>query len=91
MKFRKKPIVIDTILWAGGNTELLDEFCGNEWGRADAKGLDNFEEIENVVVYNKAERQWINVPVGHWIIRGIEGEYYPCKPDIFEKTYEAVN
>lgn len=39
---------------------------------------------------NTAERQWLNVPTGHWVIRGINGELYPCAPDIFEATYEEI-
>ena len=33
----------------------------------------------------------MNASLGDWIIKGVNGEYYPCKPDIFEKTYESVN
>lgn len=90
MKFRKKPITVSAIKWEGGSSQVLHNFLSNEWSRADAKGLPNFETTENVVVYNKAEQQWLNVPLGHWIIRGIEGEYYPCSPDIFKKTYEPI-
>lgn len=89
-KFRKKPVVIDAIKWEGGDFDCLTDFLGHNWGRADAKDMPTFEKVENVVIYNTAERQWLNVPVGHWIIRGIEGEFYPCKPDIFEATYEPV-
>ena len=49
----------------------------------------NFEDVENVVVWNMLEKQWLNVPVGHWIIRGRRGELYSCEPKVFEKTYES--
>lgn len=88
-KYRKKPVVIDAIQWAGGDYECLNNFCGHEWSRADVQEMA-FDDPEQVVVYNKEERQWLHVPVGHWIIRGLKGEYYPCSPDVFEQTYEAV-
>jgi len=89
--FRTKPVVIEAIRWMGGDYEILTVFCGRNWSRADAVdevGPPN--DPEGVVVYNPLESQWLNVPVGHWIIRGIRGELYPCDPDVFNKTYEIV-
>ena len=94
MKFRKKPVVVDAVRFVGGeypeSIRPLDEFCGRNWSRADAVDEQGPADEENVVVWNTAEKQWLNVPVGHWIIRGISGELYPCAPDIFEATYEAL-
>ena len=89
-KYRKKPVVIDAILWTGGDYECLNNFCGMEWARADAVDEIGPDDKENVVVYNKEEKQWLNAPVGHWIIRGLKGEYYPCSPDVFEQSYELM-
>lgn len=87
-RYRKKPVVIEAMRWIGGDTHTLTEFVGyTGWTRADIHGM-SFDDSEQVIVYNKAEQQWLQVPVGHWIIRGIQGEYYPCKHDIFETTYE---
>ena len=90
MKYRKKPVVIDAIQWNGGNQECLNDFCGRDWARADAVDAEPFNDPEQVVLWNKEERQWLNCPVGHWIIRGVKGEYYSCSPDVFEQTYESV-
>lgn len=92
MKYRKKPVVIEVIKWDGGDYGCLNDFCGLNWGRADAHevGWTADEDGEQVVVWNTAEKQWLQVPKGHWIIRGISGEIYPCKPDIFDATYEEV-
>lgn len=90
MKYRKKPVVIDAIKWEGGDYECLNDFCGLNWGRADSQDMPDFEEKENVVVWNTKEKQFLHVPVGYWLIRGIEGELYPCEPKIFEQTYELV-
>jgi hypothetical protein len=89
MKYRKKPVVIEARQWQGGDYFWLEDFCGKNWTRADAVDMPMFDD-EGVVVYNTAEKQWLQVPVGDWIIRGVSGELYPCKPDIFEATYEAV-
>jgi hypothetical protein len=85
MKYRKKPVVIETIQWTGNNIEEIFNFMGKlpEY----MEGFKNKDEIlgiqtlEGLMVAN----------IGYWIIKGVKGEFYPCKPDIFEATYEAVN
>jgi hypothetical protein len=91
-RYRKKPVVIDAIRWMGGPYEGLNDFCGLDWGRADARDVcwTGDHDGEYVVVWNKAEKQWLQCSKGHWIIRGVQGEYYPCKPDIFAMTYEPA-
>ena len=89
MRFRKKPIVIAAYQWLGGDYTELTEFCGQNWARADIHDM-SFDDPEQVIVYNTQERQWLHVPVRHWVIRGVKGELYPCAPDVFEATYEAV-
>ncbi|AMS02209.1 hypothetical protein FDI84_gp56 [Mycobacterium phage Pipsqueaks] len=44
----------------------------------------------SAVVYDDLNDTWVSVATGDWIIRGVQGEFYPCKPDIFAETYEAV-
>lgn len=87
--FKKKPIVIQAQQWLGGDYEWLNKTCGHNWGRADAKDYRGDVDDEQVVVYNTEEKCWLHVPVGHWIIRGINGELYPCSNEVFEKTYET--
>ena len=92
-KFRKKPVEIEAILWSGGKYDCLIDFCGENWGRADAKDVAwcGIADREEVVVYNSVERQWLCVPVGWFIIRGVRGELYPCKQEIFAETYEPAH
>lgn len=90
MKYRKKPIVIEAINIDDVSTEELTNFCGLHWTRADTQDMPMHDK-EGIIVYNKAESQWLVVPIGHWIIRGIQGELYPCDPDIFEATYDPIN
>ena len=89
--YRKIPVEIEARQWKGGDTDWLETWLGQNWTRADARNVQwEHEDEEFLIVWNSAERLWLPVPVGHWIIRGIQGEFYPCKPDIFEATYEEV-
>ena len=94
VKFRKKPVVVDAIQWTGTNGhEVID------W----ATSVGHFPH--GVVAagwsfdYSVGKTPKMTIPTlegdhvanpGDWIIRGVAGEFYPCKPDIFEKTYEEV-
>ena len=78
MKFRKKPVVIEAIQFNGNNMcECLKFINGNHI----------FED--NNLKIKTLEGNMI-VSTDDFIIKGVNGEFYPCKPDIFEKTYEAV-
>lgn len=80
MKYRKKPIVIDAIIWDGNNfNEIIYNFPGIICAQRDDNIL-SIQTLEGVM----------NANVGDYIIRGIKGEFYPCKPDIFEMTYDGI-
>lgn len=85
--------MIDALQWEGGKYTCLEDFCGLNWGRADAHAVpwNAPADDEQVVLWNQIEKQWICCPVGWLVIRGIKGELYPCSPDIFAATYEEVN
>ena len=83
MKFRKKPIVIEAVQWTGDNVGEIAEFCP----RADI-GLGNNTVLYLIIPTLEGDHR---ANVGDWIIRGVKGEFYPCKPDIFEMTYETAN
>jgi len=76
-KFRKKPVVIEAILYTG-DYEEAESFVG-----------DKFEVTISETGIQTLEG-FMKVSIGDWIIKGIKGEFYPCKPDIFEATYEAM-
>lgn len=78
-RFRKKPIVIETVQYDGDTRKLPYEF-GVAISRSIAGGSCFISTLEGEM----------ECSVGDWIIRGVNGEFYPCKPDIFEKTYEPV-
>lgn len=81
-KFRKKPVVINALCWDGQNTHEVIDFIGVTRPTTlsqDQKALE-IETLEGIM----------RADVGDWIIRGVKGECYPCKPDIFEQTYEKA-
>lgn len=87
MKYKKKPVVIEAIQFKNDEPETLieiQEFMGGEDLRVSYENPDNpaikIETLEGVM----------EASIGDFIIRGVKGEYYPCKPDIFEQTYEPV-
>lgn len=82
-KYRKKPVVIEACRWTGQNGDEMAGFMGRPLNVANRGGG------ESVLLIVTLEGTMTADP-GDWIIRGIRGEYYPCKPDVFEKTYEHV-
>lgn len=83
MKFRKKPVVIEARQLTVFNLEELEQWCGGS-----IKGL-RLPAKERVIHIQTLEGE-MEAKIGDWIIRGVKGEFYPCKPDIFEATYEKV-
>ena len=80
-KFRKQPVVIEAVQWRGSNWMAVTEFCPT-------------------LRPHLARGDWVVVPtlegdhvahMGDWIIRGVAGEFYPCKPGIFAATYEPAD
>jgi hypothetical protein len=91
MKYRKKPVVIEAIQFNGfyeinGQVELSER---PEWLVSEfSKGILFFDK-PNTLTIKTLEGDHI-ASVGDYIIKGVNGELYPCKPDIFEKTYEPL-
>lgn len=85
--FRKKPVNVAAIQWTGTNVEEVKAFFGEEAKKCNIL-LDPYQSKGNLII-ETLEGHFTALP-GDFIIRGIKGEYYPCKPDIFEKTYEVV-
>jgi hypothetical protein len=82
-KYRKKPVVIEAMVFTGANANEVDRWINGK--EADFSWGTNCDlwEIETLEGTMYAQR-------GDYIIRGVNGEFYPCKPDVFAKTYEAV-
>lgn len=95
MKFRKKPIVIEAFQMTHSrrwDRQDWPEWLYHAWNldaREGALFISPDDPEEELLVLGTLEGCH-NVDWDDWIIQGIRGELYPCKPDIFEKTYEAV-
>ena len=87
MKFKKKPIVIDAIQWTGDNVAEILDFVGHSDIRI-TKHTKN--EVEVCELYINTLEGTMHASEEDWIIKGVHGELYPCKPDIFEETYEPA-
>lgn len=84
MKYRKKPVVIEAIQYRGYNSlPLVKKLMGNEFEKV------LFKPFSEKLIIPTLEGDH-ETGVGDYIIKGIKGEFYPCKPDIFEATYEKV-
>ncbi len=84
-KFRKKPVVIEAVQFTGSNLVECLLFMGE---REDLVNNLELKATDSPIIHT-LEGQMSTSP-GDWIIKGIKGEFYPCKPDIFAMTYEAV-
>ena len=80
MKYRKKPVIIEAIQFTGsGNNpqKILDWSPDIQWNAPD------------IMIIKTLEGE-MTAQLGDYIIKGVKGEFYPCKPEIFEQTYEQV-
>lgn len=91
MKYKKKPVIIDAVQWTGTNLEEIKEFVGESlrytihdtaWkvGKGAPAVFMQIKTLEGDHICSK----------GDYIIKGVRGEFYPCKPEIFEATYDIV-
>lgn len=95
MKYRKRPVVIEAVQWTGHNkVEIYEFLSGDSSGDVRLEGEHHrFVESEG----GGPDGLWIKTfegnmmaSEGDYIIRGVAGEYYACKPDIFSETYEVA-
>lgn len=91
VRYRKKPVEIEAVQWTGENLEEIKAFVGESliydiidtaWkvGKGRPYVLMKIKTLEGDMIASE----------GDYIIKGIAGEFYPCKPDIFKATYEEV-
>lgn len=93
-KYRKKPVVVEAEQWREGLEDgwFVFEEGGTKYGVFYLENDDIKPEIhtKNIPAIKTLEG-WMNISDGDYIITGIQGERYPCKPDIFEATYDFVD
>ena len=93
-QFTKKPVTINAIQWDGKNLYEVISFTQGVPNTRSERAQDAWDDYAKIV-----EREGLHIDtlegkmlanVGDWIIRGVKGEHYPCKPDIFAATYETA-
>lgn len=82
-RYRKKPVIVSAVQWTGMNHGEIESFAGpmSFWFQAEG-------DIKSLGIRTLEGKLYASP--GDWIIKGVKGEFYPCKPDIFEATYEEV-
>jgi hypothetical protein len=80
-KYRKKPVVVEAIQWTGQNHMEIYDFNCPFVAKGDSPQKLFIPTLEGEMIAD----------IGDWIIKGVKGEFYPCKPEIFEMTYEKVD
>ena len=99
-KFRKKPVVIEAVQWTGCNVLEVYSFMHPKPSLETASARERWSDFEDHHIRKDWHIKTLEdgpngeakhvASVGDWIIRGVKGELYPCKPDIFEATYEPA-
>lgn len=85
MKYRKKPVVVEALQFLDDDTRVCEL---SEFTNGDVVVFGDEEHYSYAMV--KTLEGDMRAEIGDYIIKGVNGEFYPCKPDIFAKTYEAV-
>lgn len=83
-RYRKKPVVIEALRWTGNNAAAVTAFC--------PRAVFEAEEMMIIPTLEDGNGHQVKhvASIGDYIVKGIKGEFYPCKPDIFEESHEAV-
>lgn len=94
-KYRKKPVVIEAMQLKEDNILQMEEFIEDKKIEIDGMYASaKFEDYKNTICKKgriiKTLEGNMRADMGDYIIKGVQGEFYPCKPDIFHKTYEKV-
>lgn len=86
-RYRKRPIAIQAVQFDGTNTDQIAEWTDGMFGSVYPDDRTDDPEIV-ATVFDQLHSTWVGVKKGDWIIRGIQGEFYPCDADVFAQTYE---
>lgn len=91
-KYRKKPVVVEAVRWTGSNLEEIRNFVGSDLIEECVELFDIKRTLKEMLVDIAIDtlEGTMRVDYGDYIIKGVKGEFYPCKPDIFIKIYEEV-
>lgn len=85
-RFRKKQVEVEALRYTGDNADEIARWAG--WMTVHVP--DDAYRIGDKAIIVRTLNGEVRVFPGEWVIKGAEGEFYPCKPDIFDATYEPV-
>jgi hypothetical protein len=81
--YRKKPIIVDAVRWTGSNWDEMEQLSRN-------CNKDCEIVVDNDGMSIVTMEGIMDINIGDWVIRGIDSELYPCKDDVFRKTYDRL-
>jgi len=87
-KFRKKPVEIEAMQWTGENGAALHAWMKGDFQQTESHGQFTGKDY-TAMIWVAANDNWSRIETGEWVLCDSKG-FYPCKPDIFEATYEEV-
>ncbi|WP_445524771.1 hypothetical protein [Streptomyces cyslabdanicus] len=92
VRYRKRPVEVDTIQWTGDNEAQVQAFTGpqNFYALDDADRANSDDPEATATVYDRLHSTWMLVYTGQHIVRGVKGEFYPIAEDVLAETYEPV-
>lgn len=86
--FRKRPVEIQAVQFDGANAAEISTFTRGSFRLLAAPHPGSPDVIAEV--WDKLHHTWVGVKAGDWILRGVQGEFYPVDSQVMEQTYEAV-
>ena len=89
-KYKKKPVVIEAVQYYGQNKEEIDNFIGSVTEEEYKFDGDRTNSASIRVLFIQTLEGKMEVSPMDYVIKGVQGEFYPCKPDIFKQTYEEA-
>jgi len=81
-KYRKRPVIVEAVQFTGNNVDIIKEWVSKK----ELDTVKTYPESSSLFIYTL--EGIMEARVDDWIIKGINGEFYPCKPDIFKNTYD---
>lgn len=90
-RYRKRPVEIEAVRFTGDNHDEIAHFVMAEERRHDDDDISGEMAGDNIHLTIHTLEGDMRADPSDWIIRGVQGEFYPCKPEIFSATYEAVD
>lgn len=90
MRLRSKIVEIEAVLWNGTqeSAETIEQFIGT---KSFFLERNHPLDVGKLQVWNALEMQWINCPDGHYVLKGLKGEFYPCEPEALWMKYEIID